>query len=224
MTQPATGLAWVRPPQQARSRATLDRLLDAAEQLLAEKGWEECSVTEIVRRAGSSVGAFYSRFKDKDGLFHAIHERFSVEAMATADDILSLERWEGATIPEIIRETVAFTVRTYRERAGLIRAFLVRGAVDDAFRERSLRLRSHIAELLRKLVLARRKELLHPAPAVASEFSVRLIHGLLQARAVIGDLQNGSGGVRLSDEQITTELVHAVLAYLGVFSTDTWDS
>ena len=34
---PESQLAWVRPPQQARSQATLSRLLDAAEALLAEK-------------------------------------------------------------------------------------------------------------------------------------------------------------------------------------------
>ena len=65
MSPSAAGLHWVRPPQQARSQETLNRLLDAAEQLVAEKGFDDTPVAEVARRAGSSVGAFYSRFREK---------------------------------------------------------------------------------------------------------------------------------------------------------------
>ena len=58
------GLAWVRAPQQARSQETLDRILDAAERLVSEKGFEDTTVADVVARAGSSVGAFYTRFRD----------------------------------------------------------------------------------------------------------------------------------------------------------------
>ena len=213
-------LEWVRPPQQARSRATLDRLLDAAEKMLAEKSWEESSVTEIARRAGSSVGAFYSRFPDKDGLLHALHERFVAEAFATCDAVLHPARWEGATIGEIMKATVSFCVQIYRERAGLIRAFMIRASSDPMFRERTLRLRRHLTDRLRALILARRKELLHPAPAIAAEFTTRLVHSMLQAQVFMGE----DSGSRLSEEQMTTELIYAALAYMGVFGTDALDS
>jgi len=215
-------LEWVRPPQQARSRATLDRLLDAAERMLSEKSWEESSVTEIARRAGSSVGAFYSRFPDKDGLLHALHERFVAEAFATTDAVLHPARWEGATIGEIMKATVAFCVQIYRERAGLIRAFMIRASSDPMFRERTLQLRRHMTERLRALILARRKELLHPAPAIAAEFTTRLVHSMLQAQVFLGDTPDPSS--RLSEEQMTTELIYAALAYMGVFGTDALDS
>ena len=223
MTQPATNLAWVRTPKRAHSRAATERFYAAGQELLEEGLWEQATVDEILRRAGSTLPAFQARFQSKEGLLRALHERFLSEASATSDAVLSLERWQGCSIPEIIRETVAFTVQIYRERERLIRAFLACSAQDEEFRGRSVDVSRHIGELLRKLVLARRKELLHPAPAIAAEFSTRLIHGLLLARTVNGDSAEGHG-LRLSDEQITTELIHAVLAYLGVFSTDTWNS
>ena len=65
-------LRWVRPPQQARSQETLHRILDAAEVLVAEKSFEDASVSEIVRRANSSVGAFYARFEDKDAVLRVL--------------------------------------------------------------------------------------------------------------------------------------------------------
>ena len=223
MTQPATDLAWVRSPKRARSRAAAERFHAVAEELLEEGAWEQASVDEILRLANSSLPAFQARFRDKEGLLRSLHEQFIAEAEATADAVLSLERWQDCSIPEIIRETVAFTVQTYRERERLIRAFLVYSGTSEDFRARSLDLSLHIGELLRKLVLARRKELLHPAPAIAAEFSARLIHGLLVARTLSGD-GSGSGNITLDDEQVTTEMIHAVLAYLGVFSTDTWNS
>ena len=98
MASPKPDLHWIRPPRQARSQETLDRILDAAEALVAEKGFEDSPVSEIVQRAESSVGAFYARFHDKEGLLHALYERYYEEAVATTDATLAPDRWEGAEI------------------------------------------------------------------------------------------------------------------------------
>ena len=58
-------LVWIRAPQQARSQATLARLLDATEVLLDEAPFDDLSVQDICKAAKSSVGAFYARFADK---------------------------------------------------------------------------------------------------------------------------------------------------------------
>ena len=76
---PQASLRWVRPPQQERTRASLTRLLDAAETLLGEKSFDEVSIAEVTREARTSIGGFYRRFADKDGLLHALHERFCDE-------------------------------------------------------------------------------------------------------------------------------------------------
>ena len=223
MTPPATSLTWIKTAKSSPSRTAVERLEQAALDLLNEGVFEHASAPDIARRAGVQPSTFYSRYPDKEALLHAVHESFLADAAATSEAILALERWEGRSIPEIIRETVTFVVRTYREREGLIRAFLVRAGLDEEVRERSLAFAQLLGEQLRKLILARRKELLHPAPAIAAEFSIRVIHGVLQARALTGD-HGESGQIKLTDEQIITELIHAVLAYLGVFSADTWDS
>ena len=63
------------PPRQTRSLKTAERMLAAAEAILKEGGLSGLSIAEVVRRAESSVGAFYGRFKDKDGLLRALHTR-----------------------------------------------------------------------------------------------------------------------------------------------------
>jgi len=214
MTPLDAGLRWVRPPQQARSQETLDRILDAAEILVSEKGFEDTGVAEVARSAGSSVGAFYSRFKDKDGLLHALYDRYLREAIATADEALDPARWEGAIIPELLSATVAFLVEIYRERDGLIRAFVVRGHADPGFQARSERLSHHVNEGVTRLLLARREEIGHPNPEIAARFGLTLVVNTLESALLFGELR--SGALVLSDAALASELTTAYLAYLGV--------
>ncbi|MEV4603427.1 TetR/AcrR family transcriptional regulator [Amycolatopsis sp. NPDC049253] len=63
-----------RPPQQARSRESLQKVLSAAEHVLADGGIEEFTVGAVADRAGLSVGAIYRRFSGKDQLLYAVKD------------------------------------------------------------------------------------------------------------------------------------------------------
>ena len=95
----------VAAPKQRRSERTLRRLLDAGEALIEEKGLADVSVPDIVRRAGSSVGGFYARFRDKNELLRALEERFFGELLARVDALAEPTRWAHAALPERSPET-----------------------------------------------------------------------------------------------------------------------
>lgn len=213
MTPSTAELRWVRPPQQARSQETLDRILDAAEALVTEKGFEDTPVAEIATRAGSSVGAFYARFQDKDALLHALYERYYEQAIATADAALDPRRWEGAQIAEIVDAVVRFLTAIYREQGGLIRAFVIRNHSDAEFQARRERLSHYVSDRLSLLLLARCDEISHPDPARAAAFGLALVFSTLESVILFGELR--SGALALSDDDLATELVRAYLAYLG---------
>jgi AcrR family transcriptional regulator len=210
-----TLLRWIRPPQQARTRAGLTRMLDAAEALVSQKGFDEAGIAEIARRAGSSVGGFYRRFRDKDGLLHALHERFCDEARATADAALDPARWTGATTTEIISEFTAFLVQIYREREGFFRAFLLRGSSDPTVRERTDRLFQHLSERLAVLLRGRRAEIAHSDPKLAAAFGLHVVLGTLNHT-----VQSQPSALRLSDARIATELSRVFIGYLGSSPTN----
>ncbi|WP_410630187.1 TetR/AcrR family transcriptional regulator [Amycolatopsis sp. cmx-4-83] len=63
------------PPQQARSRASLEKVLAAAEHVLAHQGHEEFTIGGVAERAGLSVGAIYRRFDGKDQLLYAVKDQ-----------------------------------------------------------------------------------------------------------------------------------------------------
>jgi AcrR family transcriptional regulator len=219
VTNSKTELRWITPPQQVRSQQTLDRILAAAEVLIAEKGFEDTPISEIVRHAGSSVGAFYSRFEDKHALLHAISGRFVEQAMATADAALDPVRWQDAPIDEVLRSVVRFLVSIYREQAGLLRAFVIRNHTDPEFRARQERLTLYVNRGVRELLLARGDEIRHPDPERAVRFILTLIFGSLEYVMLFGDLR--SGELTLPDDQYAGELANACLAYLGARENQT---
>jgi AcrR family transcriptional regulator len=65
----------VRAPQQARSRRSFDRALDAAVALLVERGNASFTIVEVARKAGVSTGSIYGRVASKDDLLRVAHAR-----------------------------------------------------------------------------------------------------------------------------------------------------
>lgn len=59
-----------------RSDTTTERLVTAASEVFAEKGYDGAGVAEIARRAGLTTGAIYSRFTGKAELLAAAVHRF----------------------------------------------------------------------------------------------------------------------------------------------------
>jgi AcrR family transcriptional regulator len=211
-------LRWVRPPQQARSQETLDRILAAAATLVAEKGFEDTPVSEIVARARSSVGAFYARFPDKHALLHALSARFVEEGMATADAALDSRRWAGYAASEIVASVVRFLVRIYREQGGLIRAFVLRNHTDPEFRERQDRLSTYVEDRVSGLLLERVDEIRAPDPERAIRFGLTFVFCTLENVMLFGELR--PSWLTLSDDEFAAELARAWLAYLGVRHPD----
>ncbi|WP_307821535.1 TetR/AcrR family transcriptional regulator [Streptomyces coffeae] len=79
----ATGPRTVlRDPKQDRSRATRQRLLEAAVACLAEYGWAGSTVSVVAERAGVSRGAAQHHFPTREDLFTAAVEHVAEERSA----------------------------------------------------------------------------------------------------------------------------------------------
>jgi AcrR family transcriptional regulator len=221
VAQTLNKVEWVRSTHQARSQETVERILEAAEEIIAEKGFDNATVSEIVARAKSSVGSMYARFADKDSLLVTLHQRFCEQAIATTDAALDPVRWEGASIGEIMSVAIPFVVHVYQLKRGLIRAFIVRGSTDRQFVERAGELGRVISERLISLLLARREEIKHPDPALAVDFGLRMVFDTQDQATLYGDVQRSA--TKVSSEQFSEELTRAFLSYLGVEAMPTWD-
>jgi AcrR family transcriptional regulator len=71
-----------REPKRARGKQRVAALLDAAATLIAEKGYEATTMTEIAQRSGAAIGSLYQFFPSKEALAEALFNRYAERAAA----------------------------------------------------------------------------------------------------------------------------------------------
>ncbi len=204
----------VARPKQARAERTLHRLLDAAEALIEERGPGDVSIPEIVRRAQSSVGGFYARFRDKSELLRALEERFFQQQLLRVEHLTLLENWQGAPLAEIVRGCTRELVLVFRERRALIRAFVARAVQDVEFRGAALAFERAVADAIGGLLLAQPGAVRHPNPQRAIPLAVAFVFSSMITGVLIGDARHPFA--QLSDEQAAEELARNFLGYLSL--------
>lgn len=209
-------LEWVKPPRQARSQRTLERILDATESLIAERGVDNVTVAEVAQRAQSSVGSLYGRFQGKEALVRSVFERFLEQAEATVESALSSTRWRHVPMFTILDSTIAFIVQVFHERGRLIAALTQRAASDAEVAALGERLGTTIAARLLHLVSERGREVGHPTPDIAIHFCTWLVLGALEADVL---RRSDERAFPLTREQLTIECTRMCCAYLRVDST-----
>ncbi|AET94204.1 TetR family transcriptional regulator (plasmid) [Burkholderia sp. YI23] len=69
-----------RQPAQQRSRERLDRILEVAQQLIAEKGSEHVRMSEIAELAEISIGSLYQYFPDKRAIVRTLAGLYAAES------------------------------------------------------------------------------------------------------------------------------------------------
>ena len=85
------------PPRPLRRDAerNRERLLDAARELLTERGLD-VTMDEVAQRAGVGVGTAYRRFASRDELIEALIEERMAEFLALADEVArDADPWNG---------------------------------------------------------------------------------------------------------------------------------
>jgi len=140
-----------REPQQDRSRATRNRLLEAAVETLAEVGWSRCTVSVVAERAGVSRGAAQHHFPTREALFLAAVDYMS----AVRGDEMRKEIGERADHPPTTLEIVERTIELYV--SNIFRAALelwVASSSEPALREQVIKLERRIGRQAHESLVA----------------------------------------------------------------------
>lgn len=203
---------WRRIGQQSRSERTQSALLDAAEELILEKGTDATSIADISKRAGSSVGAVYHHFKDKTALYHALFHRMTETFEALNKRASDPEFWEGATIRDLFRGYLEIVLRSARDNRAAKAAV---SAVIADFPE----LAAHYSEIqgrtrkaLYDLVMERRGEIGHPDAEHAAAFVIDQLSAMLRVYLDPSMRQAELSG--LEEDEFVTHSVEMVSRYL----------
>lgn len=196
----------VRLPRQARSRATFERLLDAAQELLEHEGVDGTSMAAVAQRAGSSIGALYTRVPDKTTLVRAVQLRLLERQVSGVEELAGAGSQADVPLQAVIERLLAMVTSTILADAGLLRAIIVQGMRDPVMRERVNIGLDSLSRLLADVLHRRSDEHTHPDSELAADMVVRAISGVLQQVVVLE---------RPFNERLASELQTLVLRYLG---------
>ncbi|MEN8722377.1 MAG: TetR/AcrR family transcriptional regulator [Alphaproteobacteria bacterium] len=198
---------WVRPTSQRRAEDTRDRLIEAAEEVFAEKGYTGARITDITDRAGLSPASVYVRFKDKDGLFNAVLDRFRDQAGAMIGHFIDGTALDGVKTESAIHATVIDNAVKFSQHAGIIRATLQRAMSEPETMERFLRLRQTLIDHISGFVARRQPN--EDAAAIKARMAdaFDVIYGALIMRIIFQ-------GDRSSSEEFATFLAGLIVPYI----------
>lgn len=119
----ASGLR--REPQQTRGQRRIEAILDAAEALFTEVGYDATTTNAIAARAHTAIGSLYQYFPNKGAILRALHERFIAEVQAVLDDsfarVLTAPQLTQGTLLDAILDPL---IALHASRAGLVHIFL----------------------------------------------------------------------------------------------------
>lgn len=85
-----------RKPQQARSQARVEQILDVAEKLFQDVGYEAATTRAIAAHAEVSVGSLYQFFPDKEAILKALAVRYM---QTQYQRFLDLHTGQSITLP-----------------------------------------------------------------------------------------------------------------------------
>lgn len=137
-------------PRQARSAARVERLLDAAEEVFEEVGYDAATTNLVAARADVPVGTLYRWFPDKGALAEALTDRYIQELLGMYDDLLA-DLTPSEHMSTFIRQTLAAIVqraRTQRALPALLVSTMVPGRRSDAGNRLRVTLTDHIGAII----------------------------------------------------------------------------
>jgi AcrR family transcriptional regulator len=201
-------------PQQARSRATRERILSALLRLLETRGFDQISVAELTNMAPCSMSSFYARFPTKQALFEGCLEHFfeySDEHARTAFGRLTSASF---TPHQRVQGLVEFQLGSYRAHRGILRGLILhdRTHPDAGFGKRALSYKKRFFEAVAAVLLAGRADAKDPQVLASLRFGLWLVVHAVEQIVLFDDPI--IRGAPLDGQQLIAELVEVLLHFV----------
>ena len=142
---------WTRERRLEHTRALL---LDAAEEVFAEKGFTAATLDDIAHTAGYTKGAIYKHFAAKEDLFLAVSDRYWRRYFDNFAEVLSAATELGAReLDEVAQRWRQLSIDRGAEHAALGHEFTLYLLRNPDARERVAAKRSEVVEALGKFIV-----------------------------------------------------------------------
>jgi AcrR family transcriptional regulator len=191
-----------KQPQQARSQATIDAVLEAAAHILGQRGWRGLTTNAVAEVAGVSIGSLYQYFPNKLALVEAVRQRHFDQVLAilgTAAD-QSLER------PRRIEALIDGMIGVHGRYPAAHRVLLEEAPRSDDARPKHDRFASVLQQRYEAIVVANAR----PMPEEHRRVVARVL-----SSAVAGVVHEAAGRSTLHSDSLKRELMRLVNSYLS---------
>ena len=177
MTDQPPDMSLRNAPLQARSRARLGRVLDAAEEVLEREGAEAFSTTSVARAAGVSVGSVYRFFGDKQAIAEALAIRYWSDFADLVAGVAEADALEPVDDPAAA--VLGVLAAGFRARPGFL-ALWYGGLRTERIRDRTRDARQAIASSIEHILTQHWPAASPDARAVTAQMVVLAGDGLLR--------------------------------------------
>ncbi|MFV3127165.1 TetR/AcrR family transcriptional regulator [Niveispirillum sp. KHB5.9] len=201
-----------REPKQGRSRASFERMLAAATDLLIERGNDDFALTDVAKRGKVSIGSIYCRFDSKDDLIQAVQRRF-MEKMAEEEAEMVARLAEKSTnLDRLVRDFVEELAEFLKRNAPVLRPMMLRASADPVVRAMGRRGYDDLVEKVMATLLSRRDEIGHELPELACEMTLRVAYSAIARYLGFG--MTGDTGTKADWKNLKTEVGVMCSTYL----------
>jgi len=204
----------ISKPKQARSKKTMENILDTAQQMLIDKTFDKASIQEIVKNANSSVGSFYSLFKTKNNLLECLLDRYQ-------DWLIEIvKEYNKQTLPTDIVSRASLFIKEYirinQQESGMLRARHIYNITKlKSIPETRLKKNEQYLQEVERLFDPCRHEINHPDPKKALTFILILLDIFIEDKIIFGEVFNKDQAA-INHQELHDECLRLFLNYLEV--------
>jgi AcrR family transcriptional regulator len=188
-----------KEPRQARSRATVDAIVQAGARVLGDQGWAGFTTNKVAEVAGVSIGSLYQYFPDKLSLIEAVRSHHFEDVLRVIRQAMDRQK----PVRQFAEALVDGMIAAHLEHPALHRVMLdeVPGHAGSRIAHDSFR-----AEYLSRYTAA-----IAPYRRIAKRQRVAEV----LSSAIEGVIHNAARRGQLKAPELKRELVALICAYLA---------
>ncbi|WCT76819.1 TetR/AcrR family transcriptional regulator [Novosphingobium humi] len=169
----------LRAPVQGRSKASYERMLAAAEALMAAAGSDEFTLQEVSKKGKVSIGSIYNRFESKDALLHAVQLRVLERVDRQMGAMLDEARNGASTLDQLVVALTRAVGETLKENADIMRPLMLRATNDPLVAATGKASFVTTANAVKGALLLHSGEMKQPDPLRAVDSAFRILYATI---------------------------------------------
>jgi len=194
-----------KEPRHARSRATVESIVQAGARVLGDRGWAGFNTNEVADTAGVSIGSLYQYFPDKEALLEAILQRHLAEVLAVLA-VLPEAETGGPPLTRLVDDLVSGMITAHNVHPALHRALMDVVAPHSGSSSAQVTFEATYLARYRAIVAACPRSRGKDGDEIIVQVLCAMIEGVIHGAAKSGVLNS---------PELKSELVHAVYSYLA---------